>query len=95
MKEGVTLNIKRIIKQVLKEQQEKGTYIEVFNEDANEVIRSQMDKIAKIALENPDIEEQLIYAAEDCIRVHFLRTDYILEDPNQKEIADHDLDNNQ
>lgn len=75
------MNIKRIIKQVLKEQQEKGTYIEVFNEDANEVIRTQMDKIAKIALENPDIEEQLIYAAEDCIRVHFLRTDYILKDP--------------
>lgn len=79
------MNIKRIIKQVLKEQQEKGTYVEVFNEDANEVIRTQMDKIAKIALENPDIEEQLIYAAEDCIRVHFLRTDYILKDPKLNE----------
>lgn len=82
------MNIKRIIKQVLKEQQEKGTYVEIFNEDANEVIRAQMDKIAKIALENPDIEEQLIYAAEDCIRVHFLRTDYILQDPKLKELDD-------
>ena len=79
------MNIKRIIKQVPKEQHEKGTYVEVFNEDANEVIRTQMDKIAKIALENPDIEEQLIYAAEDCIRVHFLRTDYILKDPKLNE----------
>lgn len=74
------MNIKRIIKQVLKEQHEKGTYVEIFNEDVDHLVAAQMDRIAKVAIEDTYIEDYLVKEAEDCIRTHLIRIDYCMKD---------------
>lgn len=67
------MNVKRTIKQVLKKQHEQGVYSKIFSKEAEVIIGDNMDKIAKIAIEDEDIENYLKYQAEDCVRTFLLR----------------------
>lgn len=74
------MNVKRIIKQVIKEEHQAGVYGEIFGKDLEPYIESHMDKIAKISLENTEIEDYLKYEAEDLIRVYLLRNEITIHE---------------
>lgn len=74
-----TLDSKRIIKKVLKEEYEKGVYRELFNEEVEQIVANNFDKIAKITIEDTRIEDFLKLQAEDCVRLFLIRNDYIFE----------------
>lgn len=74
-----TLDTKRIIKKVLKEEHEKGSYRELFNEEVEQIVANNFDKIAKITIEDTRIEEFLRREAEDCVRLFLLRSDYLFK----------------
>ena len=74
------MDTKRIIKKVLKEEHEKGVYTELFNEEVQQIVSNNFDKIAKITIEDTRIEEFLRKEAEDCVRLFLLRSDYIFEE---------------
>ena len=69
------LNVKRIIKQVIKEEHQAGVYNDIFGKDLESYIESNMDKIANISLETTELEDYLKYQAEDMIRVYLLRNE--------------------
>ena len=67
------MNVKRIIKQVIKEECLAGNYKDLFGEELEPYIETNMDKIAKISLETTYIEDYLRFEAEDLIRVYLIR----------------------
>ena len=78
------MNVKRIIKQVIKEECLAGNYKELFGEELESYIETHMDKIAKISLETTHIEDYLKFEAEDFIRVYLIRNEITVNATNPK-----------
>lgn len=58
---------------MIKEECLAGNYKDLFGEELEPYIETNMDKIAKISLETTYIEDYLRFEAEDLIRVYLIR----------------------
>lgn len=67
------MNVKRIMKQIIKEELTAGTYDVIFGPERTQILTAELDKVAKISVEDEAIEAYLKHEAEDLARVYLTR----------------------